>query len=444
MMLYRILKILLSLAIRLYYRKIKIEGDRDLLNKGPKIIIANHPNTLMDAWLIGYTCKQSIYYMAKATFFNSPLKKRFLMSLGMIPINRSTDSRTKGVTNLDSFEICYKVLEEGKTLVIFPEGNSFQDRFLRKLKSGTARIALETESRNNGKLGMKIIPVGLVYQQPDKFRSAVLVNIGTPIDPLPHIEEFRKDSLKAARVLTEEMRIGLNALLVDSEDKEQETLSDKIVRIISSSYIKGEKKGIDRDVSLLRSVNQSVHRIRMQDPDKLIEIERRVGQIEWELDQLAIKSDFLDRNYRFGLFMRQIVQSGIGLVLTFPVFLYGFIHSYLPFKLTDILVPRLVQDKEFYAAVAVLMGLILYPMTYVGFLYLSDLYIGFNWLGKLLYFITMPVTGLFAWYFYRYFKHVTVKYRFTQLMRNKEEKEVLKGLRETRNELRNLILDQPD
>ena len=61
----------------------------------------------------------------------------------MIPINRPMDNRTEGVSNTDSFEACYKILSEGKTLVIFPEGNSVMERFLRELKTGTARIALE-------------------------------------------------------------------------------------------------------------------------------------------------------------------------------------------------------------------------------------------------------------------------------------------------------------
>ena len=41
----------------------------------------------------------------------------------MIPINRKIDGEVAGVKNNDSFEACYKLLEEGKTLVIFPEGN---------------------------------------------------------------------------------------------------------------------------------------------------------------------------------------------------------------------------------------------------------------------------------------------------------------------------------
>jgi len=94
----------------------------------------------MDAWLIGHVSKEPIYYMAKSTFFNSPVKKWLLGKLNMIPINRRTDGTTQGVTNQESFEACYRILEEGKTLVIFPEGTSIPELKLRELKSGTRKV----------------------------------------------------------------------------------------------------------------------------------------------------------------------------------------------------------------------------------------------------------------------------------------------------------------
>jgi hypothetical protein len=35
------------------------------------------------------------------------------------------------------------------------------ERQLRELKSGTARIALEVEQRNAGKLNLKVVPIGI-------------------------------------------------------------------------------------------------------------------------------------------------------------------------------------------------------------------------------------------------------------------------------------------
>jgi len=170
-MLYRFLKLLVGLGIRFYYKEVRVKNKVNLKTEGPLIIIANHPNTLMDAMMLGHVCQQPIHYMAKATLFDSKFKMWLLRSLNMIPINRIGEGRIKGVSNQDSFLACYEMLEKGKTLVVFPEGTSFQERHLRQLKSGTARIALETERRNNNTLGLMVLPIGLNYSQAEKFRE---------------------------------------------------------------------------------------------------------------------------------------------------------------------------------------------------------------------------------------------------------------------------------
>lgn len=425
--------------MRLYYRRIKTIHSERLDGKGPRIIIANHPNTLMDAWIIGSSCKGKIHYMTKGTFFNSPWKKRLLMSLGMIPINRRDDSKTQGVSNNDSFELCYQLLEQGKTLVIFPEGNSFAEKLLRKLKSGTARIALETERRNNGQLGLKIIPMGLVYLQPEKFRSSVLVNVGEEIDPLPYLELFKEDSLKAARQLTEVFRENLVELLVHAETPEHESIADQVVSLLASSYVKDQNENLIQDVGFIKRVNQSINHLAKTEPDRISEIEQLVYQLNWRTEQLRIRPDFLDRNYRAGMFMRQMLFSLIGLILGLPIFIYGFIHNILPYKLTDKIMPHLTKDPEYYAPIAILLGLALYPLIYGAFLFgLKQLFEIPLWL-QLIYYFSLPLFGLFAYYFFAYYKHIFFKWIF--ITRMKDQRSALDAMKADREQLKNILFN---
>ena len=221
-MIYRLLKILIGLGIKLYY--IHIKNLKGLEHDGPRILIANHPNTLMDGWILGQICKKPIHFMTKGTFFSSPLKSRFLRSLGMIPINRATESKTQGVNNNSSFDACYELLESKKTLVIFPEGNSYAEKVLRELKTGTARIALEVEARNKGLANLKIIPIGLIYTDAAKFRSSAIVNVGESITAIDYIEEYQSSPREASRKLTNEFRVGMEKMLVGSSSAEHEKL----------------------------------------------------------------------------------------------------------------------------------------------------------------------------------------------------------------------------
>lgn len=436
-MVYHFLKALIGLGIRLYYREIRVKNRERLAHNGPTIILANHPNTLMDAWMVGFTQPKRIYYMAKATFFDTPLKMRFLRALGLIPVNRASESRTKNVSNNDSFEHCYQLLERGKTLVIFPEGTSFHERQLRELKSGAARIAMEVMRRNKGKLNLRIIPIGLVYSEPEKFRSSVLVNVGEPIDPSEFLEAYEKDSLKTSRQLTEVFRARLESLLVGAHSTDFDALAQEITSLLSSDYLPTQEKGVEKDVGMLKRVFSSLERIEHEQADLFPEIKDLVYRIRWRLEKYEIKSDFLDRRYKPRTFIRQLFFSILFLLIGFPFYVFGFVHNYAQYKLTDLLTLRLVKDIEYYAPVALLISLVVYPLTYYGFISLVDHYLGLIFWEWFTYLMLMPAMGLFAWVYHKYVAHISFKTNFILLMTN--EKEAIESLKTDRQRLKELL-----
>lgn len=436
-MLYRLLKIIVTVGIRLYYREIKVLNRKKLHVNGPCIILANHPNTLMDAWVIGNICKQPIHYMAKATLFDSPFKQRILRSLNMIPINRRGEGQINGVKNTDSFEACYQLLEAGKTLVIFPEGSSHLERKLRELKTGAARIALEVESRNNGKLGLQIIPLGLNYLQADRFRSDILIQVGNPMEITGYIADYRQNAGQAAKKLTEQVRIRLEQLLVNSAVKEDEKLTEELHAILTSKYIKTEEKGVEGEVRLIKQIRDAVTEITVTHPWKLAEIQNLLVQIQWQLNKFEIRADFLDRRFRSRMFFRQILVSIVFLLVGLPLFLFGLIHNFIPYKVTDLLIPKMTREVEYYAPMAVLLGLVLYPLTYVGFLLIAKYGFGLDFWAQLAYFVALPFSGLFAFSFNRYLKHIAFKWKFVFLMVN--NKQVMLELQRKKQALRDLL-----
>lgn len=419
-----------------YYRRIQFKGRENLNFEGPKILIANHPNTIMDAWILGAASKEPFYFMAKGTFFNTPLKRWLLNSLGLIPINRSVDEKTTGVSNEDSFEQCYRLLESGKTLAIFPEGNSFSERLLRKLKSGTARIVLQTEERNEGKLGIKVIPIGIVYQQPDKFRSAVMVRIGEPIDPLPYLDEFKSDRLKAARKLTEVFRLGLSALLVSVETKAAETLSDKIAAILDNAY-SGKGSRFEKRMNLLAEISDRISWIERNDTTLFNRIEELTNRINWQLEQLTVKGSFLERRFRSTMFILQLLQSVFGMTLALPIYLYGVVHHILPFKFAEWIMKRLVAEVEYYAPIAILLGLVIYPLNYWAYYSLVSAFIELNGIWKYVYLISLPISGLLAYSFFLYYQHISFKWKYILLMIDRRD--AMDRLKEDREELKTLL-----
>ena len=63
---------------------------------------------------------------------------------------------------------------------------------VRDLKSGTSRIALRTEAEDEGRLGIRIIPVGLMYTDPGLFRSDVDIHFGEAIEVKSFLSAYRE------------------------------------------------------------------------------------------------------------------------------------------------------------------------------------------------------------------------------------------------------------
>lgn len=436
-MLYRILKFLIGKGIDFYYKEIRVKNEERLEKKGAKIIVTNHPNTLMDAWLIGKISKEPVYYMAKATFFNSKFKLWLFQRLGLVPVNRSHESGVEGVSNTDSFEFCYRILEEGKTLLIFPEGNSYNERQLRPLKTGTARIALETVRRNKGELDLEIIPVGYHYSRIERFRSFVLVNVGESIR-VNSVWNEKGDSFETAKELTETIRERLEGLLVGSKYVEYEGLIDDIVYIVSSKEVRLKKRSLEINVELVKEVYKNVTEIIENDPEDLVEIEILVNQINRGLKRYFIASDFIDRRFNSTMFIRQLAQSFIFMLAVLPFFMIGLIHNLVPYLVTKSLVPKLTKDIEYFAPLSILIGLIVFPIFYFLTVFALSYLIEFPFWVGVIYFMIIPLFGVFSFFLYKYVMRIGMKTNFVYLMMTKRS--YIMSLRDKKNRLRELVL----
>ncbi len=434
-MLYRFLKLIISLSIRIYYREIRVLNRENLEHDGPMILIANHPNTLMDAWILGYINRRRVNYMAKATFFNSPFKRKMLSALGMIPINRKSDGAVAGVANKDSFEACYELLERGGVLAIFPEGTSYLERKLRELKTGTARIALEVEKRTNGRMDLLVVPVGLNYVSADRFRGSVMVHVGKPISVDPFLEEYHVNQGLTAKKLTERFRSELSRVFVTMSDDVKDQLVQQLTFLFESRY--AEEKGVRQSIGILKTVLDRLDEISVTAPWKLDELREQANELTRQLHFFGIRPHFLDRPYRSTLYLRQTLQSYLFLLLTIPLFLFGFVHSALPYYFIGWLVPRITKEVEYHAPLSVLLSMFLYPIVYTGWA------IAFNWLFDpsllllLGYIAALPLSGLFAHFFLRYMKHLFFKQQFSRFARSR--KQVFLQLKAQRAALKELV-----
>lgn len=433
-MLYRVLKFLITIGIKLYYKEISIIHKDKLPKDGPLIVVANHPNTMIDGWVLGLLYKQPIHFMAKATFFNSKLKKWILTKFKMIPINRASDGKTKGVNNVSSFESCFKLLDQKGILVIFPEGTSFKERFLREIKSGTSRIAIDFAKKHHFDSGLKIVPIGINYSQAEKFRSRILVDVG---DSIP-IDQCYDDELKYkenVNNLTSKIRLSLEKVLVTPSDKFQDVLLEKI----QSLYIRSYKisANVKKKMDELKELKNLIEAIAITRPYALYEIDELATRITEKVTMYNIKPDYLSRGSKLKSYAKEIFGSMILLLLGFPIYVYGAIHNIFQYFITDIIIRRITNEVEYFAPLGIIIGLFLYPLTYAGFGITANYFFELKGFWLAMYLVSLPVSGLIAITINKNMKHVYYKWKFYLLLKHKKQE--LEVLRKEYAQLTNLL-----
>jgi 1-acyl-sn-glycerol-3-phosphate acyltransferase len=187
-MIYRLFRWISGIALRWFYRDIRIIGRERGSLKGPLLIAANHQNALVDSLIVGWVMPRRIAMTAKATLTDNFLVAVVFKWLHVIPLRRSRDEMaTKNgaepdrARNARAFEEMINLLRKQEAILIFPEGKSHNERGLEPLKTGLARLALQTRDVA-GVQRVKILPIGLTFEDKGTPGTVVVAHIGDPID----------------------------------------------------------------------------------------------------------------------------------------------------------------------------------------------------------------------------------------------------------------------
>ncbi|MCX7828625.1 MAG: 1-acyl-sn-glycerol-3-phosphate acyltransferase [Thermanaerothrix sp.] len=103
----------------------------------PLIVASNHCSHL-DPPLVGSFFPGDLCYLAKEELFRSPFMGWMLTHLGACPVRREDAQGAGGVMRL-----MLKILRDGRSLLIFPEGTRSMDGRLQPLEEGVAFLSLK-------------------------------------------------------------------------------------------------------------------------------------------------------------------------------------------------------------------------------------------------------------------------------------------------------------
>lgn len=423
-MLYAILKFIFKTAMRVFFRQFKVENRERIPDKGPLIVVSNHPATFMDPLVAASQLKQQVHFIAKGTLFKSAFNSWVLRNLmNAIPVYRRQDNPNPGHTQQNDaiFEQCFQFLGEKGTLIIFPEGTSINERRLQKIKTGTARIALGAEAQNNFELGVQILTIGINYSDAPTFRSDVWVNVDEPIRVADFKEAYEKDEFEAVRALTEVIRQRLEQNLIITDDEEE----DEFVKNIEAIYKNQLIADLDLDpkehaFTLTKGIVDAVNHFEAMDNERVDKLQESVESYMGKLEELDLEDCFLaqDKKRNRNIF-RDSLWRMITLIVGFPIFLYGLLNNYIPYILPSKIANLLTKDEEYVGPIKMTSGIFTFSIFYALQTYLFHHYLAPNEWWTLGYFLSLPITGFFAMAYYDHSDKVWTHWRLLGLFYQK-------------------------
>jgi glycerol-3-phosphate O-acyltransferase/dihydroxyacetone phosphate acyltransferase len=197
-------------AAFVYYR-VRYRGS-DIPSSGPALLVANHPNSLLDPMLVAAAARRPLRFLAKAPLFSDAKIGWLIRASGSIPVYRRSDDPAQVQRNEEMFRAVHQALAAGDAVAVFPEGISHSEPSMAPLRTGAARIALGAAAVAGGPI--PVIPVGLVFRRKDQFRSEALVVVGQPVAWGDLADRGAEDG-EAVRTLTERISGALRALTIN-------------------------------------------------------------------------------------------------------------------------------------------------------------------------------------------------------------------------------------
>jgi glycerol-3-phosphate O-acyltransferase / dihydroxyacetone phosphate acyltransferase len=420
---YRFMRGVVKVGLGFYFRRIEKFHPERVPQEGPALFVCNHPNSLTDSFLLAATVGRKVNFVGTVQLFQFAPLKWLLTSCGVIPINRVKDDPRAMRTVADTFEACYRVLERGEAIGIFPEGITHDDPQLKTVKTGAARMALELEHRHAGKLDVRLVPVGLTLSAKAEYRSEALVNFGEPIraaDFLPGYAERKKECIHELNAAIEK---SIQALILHIPELEQA----RVVEAVKQLYLDRLRIG-DRVVSepvvpsaeqlrLTRTIAGAVEWVYRTDPDRAAAFVAKLDRYENWLGRLQVTDESLVMNANKRRFARLAFLSAALAILGAPIAVYGWVHRLGPFLIVRWAVRKFAnvdRHKAQTATAAIIAGLVCFGVFY-GACTLVCHWL-FGWRVAMWYGLSLPVAGIIAHYYVRELRRLTAGLRDTFIL----------------------------
>ncbi|WP_412061600.1 1-acyl-sn-glycerol-3-phosphate acyltransferase [Rubrivirga sp. IMCC45206] len=366
---YRALRGLVRAPIRAFFRRVDVEGAEHVPTDRGGVLVAWHPNGLIDPALILAAFPRRVVFGAREGLLRWPVVGPIMRALGTVPIYRSVDQEAlspeaRRAANRASLGALADAVAGGSFAALFPEGTSHDEPGLAPIRAGAARLALQAaEQTPPDARAPVVVPVGLHYEAKGTFRTRALVTFHPPLP-------IEGD----ADTLTARIEAALVEAVRPTESWALHALMHRARALIAAEAAarRGERP---RDSMALRASGYAQiwhgYHVRTQTHPADIEALRRDTRgYHRQMELLDLADADLDRPPRLGsvvLVAGAVLQAIAVLLLLPPLLVIGYAVNLPPYWALKGLTALVAKAGSEAATVKIFGGVVFFPVAWVVF-----------------------------------------------------------------------------
>lgn len=417
----------MKVAFRVYFRKVYYTNTHNLPKSGPVLMAVNHPTAFTEPAIIGTLCQRDIHFILKGNMFSTPFLKWFLNEMKMIPIFRLRDGGGFASLrqNTETMETVNRKLTEGEIILILAEGVRKDEKRLRPIQKGAARMVFNyLESTKNDDLA--IVNVGVNYTEATKYRSDLMMDIAPPLWLKDYVALHQEHDRKAINKLTKDIKKGLLERVIHINQEADDALVNHLLDFNRNNRKEGVFPLVDRsnreplqeELVIAQKVNEMEDESKEQLRQKVDAYLKKLKYLN--LDDFGVAQPEEANFGRFLFVLLGAIPALLGLVINCPPILY-----------TKKFSKKVAKTSEDYASYRAPVGLIFYFFYWL--ILLIPLAICCGWMGVGIW-AALPFLGYFyiiwsekteGWKWARRFKGVKKEERTEILQKRTEIMEIV-------------------
>lgn len=380
--------ILARWMLKLFYGSLEVRGLDQVPTGRPLVLAANHVNSLVDGALLLACMPSPPRLLGTSELWNMPILKPFLAWAAAIPVYRRSVKGFDPSKNQDTFARCHEVLAAGGHIGILPEGTSHNEPALVRIRTGVSRIVLEAEAKF-GPLGTRIVPVGFTFEDRTEFRSAALVQIGEPIDPVVEMADYREQPREAVKALTERVRQALESLTLNFRSWEDVDLIERAAEIYQRPS--SGSPPLSGRVEMRRAFITGYAALQAERPAEVEPVAKAVRRYDALLREHRLTDAQIAATYPPDEVLRFTLRSLWLLLVRLPLGLAGMVLHWLPFQAASLAAKKLSGTPDRLATYKILGSMVFYLVTWVATAMAAGWLWG--WPAALLALVLAPASG---------------------------------------------------